>query len=257
MHIKTLSQIELDLLVSLLPNPKYKGTGRPRCNKLDLVNGILIHLMYSVPWNNIFMDKASGTSCFRYFKELQRRALFKQLLNMIVDGVLDLSNIAIDSSTITSFRFKQDVGFDGKHKKHGTKVSLIIDANGIPFELITAKGNTHDLKLLHKNLQNISLKQGSTINLDKGYTSIDLRRSLNKKKIKVNMETRSRDYIHKKGPKFKVNTIKYKLRFQVERVFGWMKSFKAIRTRKTVSIGNFRGLIYLALIIVVIRLLEF
>ena len=257
MYIKTLSQNELDVLVSLLPNPKQKEKGRPRCNKKDLVEGILLHLMYSVPWNNIQMNKASGSSCYRYYREIQRRGLFKNIFKNLINGKLDMSNIAVDSSTITSFRYKSEVGFDGKHKKNGTKLSLITDAYGIPIELVTGKGNTHDLKLLAKNIQNTTLQRDSVINLDKGYTSVELRRQMRGKRVRVNMETKKGDYTRKRGRKFKVDYDKYKVRFKVEKVFGWLKSFKSIRTRKTINIGNFRGLIYLAIIIVVIRLLDF
>src|SRR3989338_2942097 len=39
------------------------------------------------------------------------------------------------------------------------------------------------------------------------------------------METRSRDYLRKRGPKFKFNKLKYKTRFLVERTNSWLKNF--------------------------------
>ena len=93
--------------------------------------------------------------------------------------------------------------------------------------------------------------------MDKGYTSIDLRRELRTKGIKVNMETKKNDYHHKKGPKFKVNYEEYSARFLLERTFGWLKAFKRIRTRKDRKIAMFKAFTYLAVIIVLIRNIEF
>ena len=93
--------------------------------------------------------------------------------------------------------------------------------------------------------------------MDKGYTSINLRRDLAAKKIKVNMETRKNDYLHKKGPKFKLNQAVYKLRFHIEKTFGWLKSFRRVRTRKDHSSAIFKAFVYLAAIIVLVRNIVF
>ena len=73
------------------------------------------------------------------------------------------------------------------------------------------------------------------------------------KGIRVNMETRKKDYTAKRGPKFRFDKEKYKVRFQIERLNGWLKSFKRLRTRVEFSIASFKAFVYLALIVVLIR----
>ncbi len=63
---KLLSQETLDELLSILPTPRYKGTGRPRCEKEAPLNGILQVLVNDVPWNKIADCGASPSSCHRY-----------------------------------------------------------------------------------------------------------------------------------------------------------------------------------------------
>ena len=62
------------------------------------------------------------------------------------------------------------------------------------------------------------------LHLDKIYASVELRRTMRQKGTHINMETRSRDYIRKRGPKFRFDAEKYKTRFLVERLNAWLKT---------------------------------
>lgn len=244
-------------LLIVLPTPKQKKTGRSRCSKMALLRGILIVLKYDIPWNSLEIEGASGITCYRYFRELQRRGFFKFTSKTLAKDRLDIKICSIDSSTATSFNFKKLVGFDGKHKKYGTKISVLSDKNGLPYDMKFGKGSKHDLKFVSEHLTSTTKARKSVLNMDKGYTSIDLRRELASKKIKVNMETRANDYHHKKGPKFKLNEELYKLRFNLEKTFGWLKAFRRVRTRKDHRFSIFKGFVYLAVIIVLMRRIGF
>lgn len=244
-------------LLNLLPSQRQRRTGRKRCKKTALLKGILCVLKYDIPWNSLDIEGTSGASCWRYFNELQRRGYLKLISKALAKQYLNLDICSIDSSTATSFNFKALVGFNGKHKKYGTKISVLSDKNGLPFDIVFDKGSKHDLKFVPKHLANTRNTKKSILNMDKGYTSIDLRRNLSSKKIKVNMETRKNDYHHKKGPKFKLNQVIYKLRFNLEKTFGWLKAFRRIRTRKDHHSAIFKGFVYLGAIIVLVRSLEF
>ena len=111
----------------------------------------------------------------------------------------------------------------------------------------------HDLHFVPKHVKNTAGIRKNILNLDKGYTSKDLRRNLRNKGIKVNMETRAKDYTAKRGPKFTFDAEKYKVRFQIERLNGWIKSFKRLRTRVEFSVSSFKAFVYLALIVVLAR----
>jgi len=251
------SDIQFEQLLQLLPTPRQKRKGRKRCDKRLLLQGILTVLKYDIPWNHLDIDGVSGTSCWRYFNELQRKGILKLIQTSLSTQHLDINLCSLDTSTATSFKFKNGVGWDGKHRKNGTKISLLGDHNGLPYDIDFGKGNKHDLKFLDTHLENTSGTRKKVLSMDKGYTSIDMRRNLRSKGIKVNMETRKGDYIHKKGPKFALDQQIYKTRFNLERTFGWMKSFRRVRTRKDRHFAMFKAFVYLAAIIVLIRSIEF
>ena len=256
--MKNILPVEVfEKLLNILPTPKQNRKGRKRCNKALLLKGILIVLRYDIPWNNLDIDSVSGTSCWRYFNEIQRRGILKRIHKALANESLNINICSIDTSTTTSFRFKSCTGWDGKHKKIGTKISALSDENGLPFDLDFGKGSKHDLKFLDKHIKNTVGKRKKILSLDKGYTSIEKRRSLRKKGIKVNMETRKNDYLRKKGPKFSLDQQIYQTRFNLERTFSWLKSFRRIRIRKDRHVAMFMAFTYLAVIIVLIRSFAF
>ena len=155
------------------------------------------------------------------------------------------------------FDLRVVTGWDGKHKKMATKVSLITEENGLPLDVEFGKGSRHDLKFVEKHRVNLRGRRIKTLNADKGYTSIELRRNLRRSGIHINMETRVGDYRHKRGPMFKFDEEKYKGRFSVERLNGWLKGFRSLRLRRSFKIGMFKALVYLALIVILLRNIEF
>ena len=215
---KIVTEKVLTKLLELLPRPEQKKTGRPKCSQKALLGGILYVLKYDIPWNNLPFEIVSGTSCWRYFREIQRRGIFKQIQESIVKEKLEIKISSIDTTVATSYNFKNLVGFNGKHKKYGTKISVLSDVNGLPYDIEFGKGNKHDLTFVSKHIDNTKKREKKIINMDKGYTSIKLRRELSGKKIKANMEVRKNDYHHKKGPKFKLDEPIYKLRFVNRRI---------------------------------------
>ena len=243
----------LEELLELLPTPKQKKTGRRRCDKKALVLGIIFVLKRAVPWYDCYDFGASPSSCYRYFKGIQRQGKLKKIFKLLVKSKTDIKIASIDSSSVTSFRFNRGVGFDGKHKKYATKVSTLADINGLPADIVFGKGNIHDLNFVSSHIENVIGRAKKILNLDKGYTSLDLRRNLRQKGIRVNMETRTNDYIRKIGPKFKLNKEIYTTRFKIERLFGWLKSFKRCRLRQEFTMSSFKAFIYLSLIIILIR----
>ena len=250
---KLVSDEVFNYLLGVLPDPKQLKRGRKRVKKKALLSGILQVLRLGIPWYQIFDCGCSYSSSYRYFKEIQRRGEFHLVQEGLSRIKTDVTECASDTTTVTSFGFSDMTGWDGKHKKIGTKVSLISDIKGLPADIVVGKGNVHDLHFVAKHIKNTSGTRKKVLNLDKGYTSKDLRRNLRNKGIKVNMETRKNDYTAKRGPKFRFDTQKYKVRFKIERLNGWLKSFKRLRTRVEFSIASFKAFVYLALIVVLVR----
>lgn len=250
---KLISPQVFEELLKCLPTPKQKERGRKRCDKVSLVSGIIQILVLGIPWRKMFPCGASFSSCYRYFRELQRSGKLKKIFQLKVSEKTDIKICSIDSTSVTSYRFNYGSGFDGKHKKCATKISTLADQNGFPADIVFGKGNFHDLSFVSSHIKNTRGRAKKILNMDKGYTSLELRRNLRAKGIKANMEVRSGDYTRKIGPKFKLNQIVYRTRFMIERLFSWFKSFKRCKFRQEFTMLSFKAFTYLSLIIILIR----
>ena len=250
---KLVTQKQFIVLLHLLPTQRQKQEGRRRVQKEALLNGILQVLVNGVCWRKIADCGCSYTSCWRYFKELQRRGELKLIYEVLAGEKTDISEGAIDTTTATSFRFKHMTGWDGKHKKIGTKISLFTDTQGAPADVDFGKGSTPDPSFLPLHIKKTAGRRRKIINLDKIYVSLELRRTMRKKGTFINMQTRKGDYIRKKGPKFSFKASKYQVRFLVERTNAWLKNFWRIRIRRERNPAMYKAFVYLALIIILIR----
>jgi transposase len=244
-------------LLELLPEPRQKRRGRKRCPQEALLKGILLVLKQGISWNDLCLEEASGVSCWRYCQELQRRGCFHLIFETISKATLDTTECSIDTTSITSFRFKAETGWDGKHQKIATKVSLITEKNGLPVDIEVGKGSKHDLRFCPKHRENTRGRRIEWMNADKGYTSVELRRELRRSGTYLNMEMRVGDYVRKKGPKFRFDEEKYKQRFELEKLNGWIKSFRSLRLRRSYKVAMFKAFVFLALIVILLRNVEF
>ena len=250
---KLVSHFVLKELLRILPTPKQRREGRLRCRKEALLNGVLQFLVNGVAWNKIADCGCSYASCYRYFKELQQRGKLKLIFETLAYEKTNISEGAIDTTTATSFHFERMVGWDGHHHKNGTKISLFSDRDGLPADVIFGKGDKPDPDFVNEHWKNTAGRRRKVLNLDKLYVSLERRRNFRNKGTKINMQMKTNDYKRKRGPKFNFDGIKYQIRFLIERLNGWLKNFRSVRTRRTYHPAMFKASVYLALIIILIR----
>ena len=251
---KLLPREVFDDLVKILPCPRQKRYGRKRAEFEAILNGILQVLVNGVAWMKIADCGCSYVTCYRYFKELQRRGKLKFIFEVLSRQKTDVAECAIDTNSVSSFRFKKMTGRCGKHKKISTKVSLFTDINGLPVDIEIDKGGKDDRKFVKGHIRSGGYRRRiKVLNLDKGYTSANLRREMRKKGIHINMQTKKGDYTRKRGPKFQFHAEKYKVRFKVEKTFAWMENFRHIKLRREYKPAIYKAFIYLSLILILLR----
>lgn len=250
---KLVPMVVFQKLPVLLPTPRQKRRGRKRVAKKVLLNGILPVLVNGVSWQKIAFCGCSYASCFRYLKQLQRRGKLKLIFKTLVKEKTDLSQGAIDTTTVDSFEFSKMTGWDGHNKKVGTKISLFSDKKGLPADVVFGKGSNFDGDFIDTHLKNTYGKRKKIVNCDMRYMGLPFRRKMRQKGIRINMETRDQDYRRKRGPKFKFDKEKYELRFLIERLNSWIRNFWRLRLRREYRPAMFKGLVYLAVIIILIR----
>ena len=250
---KLLPQEQFEKLLKLLPAPRQRIRGRKRCQKRALVSGILQVLVLGIPWNKLYPCGCSASSCYRYFRELQRRAKLKLILNNLSREKTDIREAAIDTDSTRSFRFRYCTAWDGRHKKPATKISLLSDRNGLPADVLFGDGKTHDRSFVDQHFKNTRGRRIQVLNLDKIYVSLDMRREMRWHGTYVNMKTRRGDYTRKRGPKFQLKEDQYRVRFLIEKAFAWLENFKRCKYRVEYLLSSFKAFVYLALIIILIR----
>jgi len=213
--------------LKILPAPKQKRYGRKRCEFEAILNGILQVLVNDVAWMKIAECGCSYVTSYRYFCELQRRGKLKLIFDALSKAKTDLIECAIDTNSISTFRFRRLTGWSGKHKKPSTKISLLTDIKGLPAHVAFGKGEMDDRDFVEEHIQKGAYRRKiKELNLDKGYTSAPLRRNLRKKGTHINMQTKKNDYIRKRGPKFGFKPEKYRVRFLIEKTFAHIHKFR-------------------------------
>lgn len=240
-------------LLSLLPTPRQNRFGRKRCSKDALLNGILQVLVNGTSWCKIAFCGCSYVSCFRYFRELQRRGKLKLIFQILAREKIDLTIGSIDTTTISSFEFSHMTGWDGFKKTVGSKVSLFVDKYGLPADVGFGKASNNDKVFLQSHINNTVGMRKKILNLDMFYMNLNFRRQMRRKGIRVNMKVRDQDFRRKRGPKFRFDEKIEKFRFRLERTNAWLKSFRHLRLRREYHPAIFKAFVYLGLIIILLR----
>jgi transposase len=137
-------------------------------------------------------------------------------------------------------------------------MSVIVEGNGIPIAMVTAKGNSVDIPLAESTVDTIRIAksaiQGSDFLGDKGYDCLKFRIHVAKygslPTIPKRKTTKVRDkhiwyYWH--------NKTKGKQRFVVERTNAWLKSFRRLRMRFDYKASSFEAFLYLAVLVICVR----
>lgn len=256
-----LSLKQLEFLARSLPQPQAY-TGRPAYSNLELLPGILKVLRSGCRWRDLdFPGLPAGVTHWRRLRFWQEKAslwpAWRLLLSLLVKTKqTDLRVVKLDGCLVPSFQFASGVGYSGKHKRNGVKVSAAVDKEGLPLSIQLASGNVHDLPLALPTLETIRVGRKTRPDLvlaDKGYDSCSFRKALRQKGIKANIPERQYRKRRKRGRPPKYDPELGKTRFTVERTNGWLKSFRRIHFRFDRSLLMFEAWVLLACLVICLR----
>lgn len=258
---EVLSERQQEFLASQLPQPQA-STGRPAYSNSDLLPGILKVLRSGCRWRDLdYSGLPSGVTHWRRLRFWQEEAslwpVWKLLLSLLAKvKQVNLGIIKLDGTLVPSYQFSSGVGYSGKHKRSGVKVSAAVDQEGLPLTVRLASGNVHDLSLALPTLEAIQVGRRTRPGLvlaDKGYDSRPLRKSLRKRGIQVNIPERQYRKRRKRGRPPKYDPDLGKTRFVVERTNGWLKSFRRIHFRFDRTLVMFEAWVLLACLVICLR----
>jgi len=261
-----LTDDQLGFVAKRLPAP-HAQTGRPAYTNLELLPGILKVLRSGSRWRDLDRnDYPSGITHWRRLRFWQKCGAFEDLwiytLKSLLKGhKLVLKTTSIDGTLIPSFAFADTTSYSGKHHKVGTKVSLIVDENGLPLSEQTACGSTHDITLASQTVDMIPKEIASQVKMmlaDKGYDAGSFRSFLSEEGIRSDIPQRELPIVYRqrllmhnltKRKNHKANV----KRFVVERTNAWTKSFRRLRFRFDYSMLSFLAFLNLAFVVMCVR----
>lgn len=260
-HIPLVSLSQFETLCEVLPTP-HARRGRPSLTNTELLPGILYVLKTGCSWEYLPTSVCCHhySSCWRrvrFWQSHMLRGLWRTLLKHLHTAhVLDLHTGQLDASLVPSPQFHDTTGYSGKHKKTGTKLSLIADHNGLPLGLKIVAGNVHDVACAEATVQQLKVgakRKVITLNADKGYNSQHLRNVLRKKVIRSNIP--SRNFTHRRllGRKPLYDKDTAKRRPLIERTFAWLKAFKKLKLRTDRTKRMFERFALLGCIVICLR----
>lgn len=261
-----LSQSQLEFVSKHLPFPKA-NTGRPSYANLELLPGILKVLRSGSRWRDLDRrDYPSGITHWRRLRFWQNRAGFSSLWKILLKLLFEqkkliLTAASIDGTLVQSFAFKDNTSYSGKHHKTGTKVSLIVEQQGIPLAAMQAEGSAHDSPLAIPTIaripESIFFSIGKLL-ADKGYDDTKIRIFLNDLGIASDIPQRElpmswEEKIRKREDAKLKNQKSSNKRFVVERTNAWTKSFRRLRFRFDYSMLSFTAFLNLAFVVICVR----
>ena len=120
-----------------------------------------------------------------------------------------------------------------------TKIHALVDANGLPIEIVLSKGQAHDGPVAKRLLDHVS--KGSIVLGDKAYDADSLRDDIAERGGWANIPSKS----NRREPA-PFSAFLYRYRNLIERFINKLKHFRAIATRYEKHAENYLALIKLA-----------
>ncbi len=134
----------------LLPKPRRRRTrypGRKPIEDRKVLTGIIFVLRTGIPWREMPTELGcgSGMTCLRRLKQWHRKGVFQKLYEMRL-AELNWSRALVDSATTKAPSGGEKTGPNPTdRRKLGSKVHVLVDAQGIPLAIKVTGAHAHDV----------------------------------------------------------------------------------------------------------------
>ncbi|ACL17476.1 IS5/IS1182 family transposase [Methanosphaerula palustris] len=154
--------------------------------------------------------------------------------------------------------------FEGLDRIQGSKMSVLVERHGRLLACIIAPANVHDAMTYHPTLTVFKIQRPigrpiirpQEILVDAAYYTLAIRTINRRRGIKTMIPVNRRNHRRpKRGRSYQFDPIIYRSRRAVERFFSWVKAFRKISPRYERLEESFRGLVIIACILILWRLL--
>jgi hypothetical protein len=231
-------------LANFLPDRNPSKRGPKPIPKEILLEQLFILARDNCGWRKI---KHSST-CRNYLYKIQRRGQFKEFLNFITKDYKDfrVKKSIIDSSDVVSYKSNGLAKYSGKYHNYCIKITVEINKDYVPIDFSIDRGSKSDSRILEEMLNRKKILPYE-LYLDKGYENYERRRKLKKRNCQVRMEMKNYDNNRKRGPRFRFTDRHKRTRVSIEKIFGWLKSFKCLLLNRLRTKSLFTALFIICL----------
>ena len=172
---------------------------------------------------------------------------------------IDLSHCATDTKDIPAKK-GGPAGYDSYKTVKGTSLSVLANLGGLLLTCTVPPANVHDSRLYEPTLKAFEISEAPErpiiISADVTYDAREIRQYNWRRGIKSDIPVNRRSRRHpKQGRPFWFGPVLYKKRSAVERFFSWIEAFKMIVPRYERYEHSFLGLMHLACVVMIGRVL--
>lgn len=251
--------------------PAERGhRGRPWNDHRRTLNGILWILKTGAPWRDLPPCYGPWQSVYDRFNrwcadgtwDLLHRSLLRRLDDI---GAIDYDLWFIDGSCVRATRAAAgaasgsgDRALGRSRGGFGTKLHLVTDSSGVPIAVSLSPGQRHESRQLKQTVATIGIpnargpcrRRPRQLGADKAYSIAWIRKWLRGRRIRPVIPTRA-----DQPTQADFDRSAYRARNVIERCIGWLKEARRVATRYEKLARNFLGVVKLAMVCRVMRIL--
>lgn len=244
------------VLQPVLEFPRTSRFGRPRADTRAVFEAILFMLHTGMQWKFLPRTFPPKSTVHDYLKRWSRseafRKLFARVLRQLIQtGRVDLDECFIDATFAAAKGGGRAVGLTRKGK--GTKLQVIVDAQGLPLGLSVAPASTGETAMVQGTLAFMEPEvQPDKLIGDKGHDCDALDEALAALDIEMIAPHRSNrrpDTATQDGRPLR----RYQRRWIVERTIAWLGSHRRLLTRWEKHAAHFASFAILGCLMIALR----
>ena len=256
----------------ILNNYLFKPTTNTKYTLDQILDVIEYVLITGASWRSIDLPifnelNIRWQSIYYHFQKFSKANVFKKVYLQLIDAYFKrnrsgkLKYLSVDTSFLKNLD-ASNVAFNGYcRKKRLSKLSLIVDSNGVSISALIAAGNHSDQKLFYKNWNDLYVKiDGSNNNKHKRYLLADaiydtnsIRGTINKKHITPLIAFNKRNSRYDKRVLSERHKQIFRKRMIVENVFSWIYQNRRTAGRYDKLNRNYYSFLFMALVKILIR----
>jgi transposase len=259
----------------IIKNNHYKQNHNSLYTLDDILNVIEYVMITGASWRSlnlpIFNGKIKWQSIYYHFNKFCKLDIFKKVYLELLDTYFKsnksgkLKYLSVDTSFVKN-EYASDTNFGYCKKKRTSKLSMIVDSNGISLSALLDKGSTSDQAMLFSNLEATFVdiiyrgdnnKHKRYILADSIYDTTAIHEKIKSLGIQPIISPNKRNTKDKKkieASKLKGNKKKiYKKRTIIENCFSWLYKNRRLCKRYDKKNSTYMSFLFLVLIKIILK----